>query len=308
MAREALGRGLRALLEGADVTGDAEFMHLAVTAIQTNPYQPRQAFDPERLQELAESIKHQGVLQPIVVRRQQGGFELIAGERRLRAAQMAGCQTIPALIKGVDDREMLVLALLENLQREDLNPIEEARAYQRLQTEFQLRQEDVAQYVGKDRSSIANALRLLKLPQALQADIEAGLLTMGHARALLALETEDAQLRVRDQILAEGFSVRETEAQVRTQRHAPAGGRSKPSHLVFLEDTLGLHFGTRVAIKPGRKQGKIEITYAGDEELQRLLSLLHPQPETFPASALLATDVPTEETDAPRAVADGQGE
>ena len=177
------------------------------------------------MQELASSLKAQGLLQPIVVRRQLHGFELIAGERRWRAAQMAGLETIPALVRRASDEEVLGLALLENLQREDLNPLEEARAYQRLQTEFQLRQEDVAQYVGKDRSSIANALRLLKLPQVLQEDLEAGRLTMGHARALLALESEEEQLRLRDQILAAGLSVRETEAQVRTQKRT-ASGRS----------------------------------------------------------------------------------
>src|SRR5215468_1535348 len=202
MAREALGRGLRALLEGTEAVGEAELLHLPVAQVHPNPYQPRQHFDPERLQELASSLKAQGLLQPIVVRRHRDGFELIAGERRWRAAQIAGLETIPALVKPASDEEVLGLALLENLQREDLNPLEEARAYQRLQPEFHLRQEDVARYVGKDRSSIANALRLLKLPQALQADLEAGRLSMGHAGALLALESEAEQLRLRDRILA----------------------------------------------------------------------------------------------------------
>jgi ParB family chromosome partitioning protein len=216
-------------------------------------------------------------LQPIVVRRQHGGFELIAGERRWRAAQMAGLETIPALVKRATNEEVLGLALLENLQREDLNPLEEARAYQRLQTEFQLRQEDVAQYVGKDRSSIANTLRLLKLPQVLQDDLEAGRLTMGHARALLALESEEEQLRLRDQILTAGLSVRETEAQVRVQKRTASDGRAKPSHFVGIEEMLQQHFGTRVAIRPGRKHGKIEITYTGEDDLHRLLRLLQSQ-------------------------------
>ncbi len=193
---------------------------------------------------------------------------------------MAGLETIPALVRRASDEEVLGLALLENLQREDLNPLDEARAYQRLQTEFHLRQEDVAQYVGKDRSSIANALRLLKLPQVLQEDLEAGRLTMGHARALLALESEEAQLRLRDQILAAGLSVRETEAQVRTQKRAAPDGRSKPAHFVVIEAALQRHFGTHVAIRPGRKQGKIEITYTGEDDLHRLLALLQLQRET----------------------------
>ena len=280
MAREALGRGLRALLEGREVVGEAELMQLSVSQVHPNPYQPRQHFDTERLQELASSLKAQGLLQPIVVRRQRHGFELIAGERRWRAAQMAGLETIPALFKSASDEEVLGLALLENLQREDLNPLDEARAYQRLQTEFHLRQEDVAQYVGKDRSSIANALRLLKLPQVLQEDLETGRLTMGHARALLALESEEAQLRLRDQILAAGLSVRETEAQVRTQKRAAPDGRSKPAHFVVIEEALQRHFGTRVAIRPGRKQSKIEITFTSEDDLHRLLALLQRQGET----------------------------
>jgi len=279
MAREALGRGLRALLEGTEAAGEAELLQLPVSQVHPNPYQPRQHFDPERLQELATSLQAQGLLQPIVVRRQQGGFELIAGERRWRAAQMAGLETIPALVKRASNEEVLGLALLENLQREDLNPLEEARAYQRLQTEFQLRQEDVARYVGKDRSSIANALRLLKLPQVLQEDLEAGRLTMGHARALLALESEEEQLRLRDQILAAGLSVRETEAHIRTLKRSAPDGRAKPSHFVVIEEALQQHFGTRVAIRPGRKHGKIEITYTGEDDLHRLLMLLQLQPQ-----------------------------
>jgi ParB family chromosome partitioning protein len=284
MAREALGRGLRALLEGTEAAGEAELLQLPVAQVHPNPYQPRQHFDPERLQELASSLKAQGLLQPIVVRRQLHGFELIAGERRWRAAQMAGLETIPALVRRANDEEVLGLALLENLQREDLNPLEEARAYQRLQNEFHLRQEDVAQYVGKDRSSIANTLRLLKLPQVLQEDLEAGRLTMGHARALLALESEEAQLRLREQILAAGLSVRETEAQVRTQKRTAPDGRSKPAHFVGIEAALQRHFDTHVTIRPGRKQGKIEITYRGEEDLHRLLGLLQLQREAAPSS------------------------
>jgi len=278
MARAALGRGLRALLEGTDTVGDAALRHRPVAQVHPNPYQPRPHVDPERLQELASSLKAQGLLQPIVVRRDREGFELVAGERRWRAAQMAGFETIPALVKPASEEEVLGLALLENLQREDLNPLEEARAYQRLQSEFHLRQEDVAQYVGKDRSSIANALRLLKLPQVLQEDLEAGRLSMGHARALLALESEEEQLRLCDQTLAAGLSVRETEDQVRTQKRPTPDGRAKPLHLLALEETLQQYFGTRVAIRPGRKHGKIEITYTGEDDFQRLLTLLQRSP------------------------------
>ncbi len=278
MAREVLGKGLGALLEGANVAGDAELMNLPVAQVRPNPHQPRQNFDPQRLQELANSIRQQGVIQPIVVRRCHEAFELIAGERRLRAAQIAEFEMIPALVKKIDDQAALEVALLENLQREDLNPIEEAHAYHRLQTTFHLRQEEVAQRVGKDRSSVANILRLLKLPLSLQADIEAGRLSMGHARALLALESEAEQQRLRDQVLAEGLSVRDTEAQVRTRKRRALTATSKPAHFLALEETLHRRFGTRVAIKPGRKRGKIEITAQGEEELQRRLNLLQGRP------------------------------
>jgi len=260
-----------------NVTAEAELTTLPVAQIRPNPYQPRQHFDPDRLQELADSIRQQGVIQPIVVRRDAEGFELIAGERRLRAAQLAGLEMIPAQVKRADERDSLEVALLENLQREDLNPIEEARAYLRLQTTFQLRQEEVAKRVGKDRSSVSNTLRLLKLPSMLQDDIAAGRLRMGHARALLSLESEDAQQEVRDRIVAEGLSVRETEALIRARKRRPAAAKpAKPAHLQVIEQTLHQRFGARVAIKPGRKRGKIEISYQGEEDLQRLLSLLHP--------------------------------
>lgn len=248
---------------------------LPVPQIRPNPFQPRQHFDPERLRELADSIRQQGVIQPIVVRRGAEGFELLAGERRLRAAQMAGYDTIPALVKSANDQEALEVALLENLQREDLNPMEEARAYHRLQAEFQLTQDEVTQRVGRDRSSVTNMLRLLKLPPSLQADIEAGRLSMGHARALLALDSEEAQRRLRDQILADGLSVRETENQVRAEKRRRVARPPKPAHLEAVEQALDQRFGAQVAIKPGRKRGKIEITYQGEEDLQRLLSLLN---------------------------------
>jgi ParB family chromosome partitioning protein len=285
MVREALGRGLEALFEGANVTGDAELLRLPVVQIQPNPYQPRQQFDAQRLQELADSIRQQGLVQPIVVRRCAEGFQLVAGERRLRAAQLAGLETIPALIKRVTDQETLEFALLENLQREDLNPMEEARAYQRLQHEFHLRQQDVAQRVGKDRSTVANVLRLLQLPDALQADIEAGRLSMGHARALLALKSVADQQRLRDLVIAEGLSVRATEARVRAWLKQPAEKHPKAAYLLALEDSLGRQLGTRVAVKPGRKSGKIEITYRGEADLQRLLGLLHRPTVPPPAAA-----------------------
>lgn len=274
MAHEVLGRGLGALFEGADVAGDAELLQLPLAQVEPNPYQPRQQFDPQGLQELADSIKQQGLIQPIVVRRWHEAFQLVAGERRLRAARVAQLEMIPALVKKASDREMLEFALLENLQREDLNPMDEARAYQRLLKEFRLRQGEIAQRVGKDRSSVANMVRLLQLPASIQADVEAARLSMGHARALLALDSETAQQRLRDQIISEGLSVRATEERVRRQKQGATGVREKPLYVLTAEDTLRRHLGARVAIKPGRRSGKIEITYQGEQDLQRLLDLL----------------------------------
>lgn len=272
MAHRALGKGLEALFEGADIAGDAEFMHLPIDQIQPNPYQPRQRFNSVALQELADSIKQQGLVQPIVVRRHHEVYELVVGERRLRAAKLLEFEMIPALVKRIDDREMLEFALLENLQREDLNPMEEARAYHRLQTTFRLRQSEIARRVGKDRSSVANMLRLLQLPSLLQADVEAGRLSMGHARAILALETEAAQRLLRDQVIAENLSVRATEERIRRRRVPTI--RAKPSHVLAAEDALRRSLETRVTIRPGQRSGKIEITYRGEADLQRLIDLL----------------------------------
>lgn len=274
MVHEALGRGLGALFEGTDVAGDAALMHLPISQIQSNPYQPRQRFDADSMQQLADSIKQQGLIQPIVVRRRHASFELVAGERRLRAAQMAGFEVIPAFVKKASDRDILELALLENVQREDLNPMEEARAYRRLQSEFHLRQEDIAQRIGKDRSTVANVMRLLQLPASIQEDVEASRISMGHARALLGLTSAQDQERLRDQVIAESLSVRVTEERVRKWKQPPVAVPAKAAHLAALEDSLQRHLGTRVAIRPGRRRGKIEITYQNEQELQRLLRLL----------------------------------
>jgi ParB family transcriptional regulator, chromosome partitioning protein len=273
MNRRGLGRGLDALLSATPERGES-LLEIAVEQIQPNPLQPRKAFDPAALAELGASIKASGMIQPVVVRRAGAHYQLIAGERRWRAARDAGLDRIPAIVRDATDTESLELALIENLLREDLNPIEEAEAYQRLMAEFGWTQEEVGSRMGRDRSSIANALRLLRLPAAIQDDLRAGRLTMGHARALLALSDRDDQLRLRDQILSHEWSVRATEEIVQQHRPAPPVGRRRSAELAALEQTLQRTLLARVRITGTDRRGRIEITYATADELERLAGLL----------------------------------
>ena len=211
--RPALGRGLSALIPDAAVPAvDERSLDVDSDLLRPNRFQPRTAMDEAKIEDLARSIRANGIIQPIVVRRVEGGYEIVAGERRWRAAQRAGLLKVPVVVRDIPDERLLAVALIENIQREDLNPIEEAHAYRRLTDEYQLTQEQIADAVGKDRSSIANYLRLLKLPQDVRAHVGSGELSMGHARALLGLPDETSQLRVARDVLARSLSVRETEA------------------------------------------------------------------------------------------------
>jgi ParB family chromosome partitioning protein len=276
MNKRGLGRGLGALLSATPTESDA-LLEVEVDQIEPNPNQPRKIFDSSALGELVASIKASGVIQPVIVRRQGGGFQLVAGERRWRAARQAGLPRIPAIVREVTDAESLELALVENLLREDLNPMEEAEAFDKLLARFGWTQEELSQRVGKERSSIANVLRLLRLPGSIQDDLRRGRLTMGHARALLALTMTSEQLKLRDEILAHDWSVRATEDTVRT---ATAGRPRKPkqrrrsAELAALEEALQRALMTRVRIVGGERQGRIEVSYANAEELERLSELL----------------------------------
>lgn len=272
MSKHGLGRGLGALLSPVAPEGE-HFQEILVEAILPNPNQPRKSFDSNNLEELAASMRQSGVLQPVVVRPHGAGYQLIVGERRWRAAKLAGLRTIPAVVREATDAECLELALIENLLREDLNPMEEAEAYQRLLAEFQWTQEELARRVGKDRSSIANCLRLLKLPQSIQDDLRAGRLTMGHARALLALDSPAEQLKLREQILAQAWSVRTTEEGVRRSR-LPRRLPRRSAELQALEDSLRRALATRVRIVGNEQRGRIELAYASREELERLVELI----------------------------------
>jgi ParB family transcriptional regulator, chromosome partitioning protein len=283
MHRKVLGRGLEALIPPSDtatLTPEAPQSgtpELSVDGIVANPYQPRSRFDDEAIQELAASIRATGVLQPVLVRRNQGvgGYQLVAGERRLRAAIVVGLKKIPAIVKDVTDQEMMELSLVENIQRENLNPIEEAKAYQALVKELGLTHDQVSERVGKQRVSITNALRLLGLPVEVQEMVSRETLSAGHARALLAIEKSGDQLAAARYVQSKGFSVRRTEAFVRRKlRRLHSRPRtSKPDGLREWEVRLQQKFATHVAITPGRKGGKVEFEYYGQEDLERLFEI-----------------------------------
>jgi ParB family transcriptional regulator, chromosome partitioning protein len=275
MNKRGLGRGLSALLgpEAESLPATDGALEIPLDRIQPNPRQPRKRFDDMALSELVESIKASGVIQPIVVRRAGDGYELVAGERRWRAAKQAGLERIPAVVREVTNAQSLELALVENLLREDLNPVEAAEGYRQLLADFGWTQEQLAQRIGKDRSSIANTLRVLKLPTPIQEDLRAGRLTMGHAVALLSLSTPEDQIKLRNQILAHSWSVRTTEADVKSRRSTPMVRKRSPE-LAALEAALQRALMTRVRIEGNDRSGRIEITYASAEELERLGELL----------------------------------
>lgn len=280
-----LGRGLEALLGPTREEAEREgsLTELTVAEIKPNPFQPRRDVDPAALEELKSSIKQVGLMQPVVVRpapNGAGGFELIAGERRLRACQALGWEKIPAVTRDVDDRTVLTLALIENLQRDDLSPVDEARGYERLIAEFFLTQQDVAEAVGRDRSTVTNALRLLKLPDAVLAMLHEGQLTVGHARALLGLDDPRVAANLAREAVAQGLSVREVEDRVRGGRMPERRPRLKKGvgqapEVRRVEDALRRHLGTDVRVSLRAKgKGQLHIAFYSNEDLARLLELI----------------------------------
>lgn len=280
--RTPLGKGLNALFP--EITSVMEerrpsdaILVLPIEEIRPNPFQPRKVFDPKGLEELAASLRSSGLIQPLVVRKGVEGYELIAGERRWRAAAKAQLREVPVVVKDVADDQMLKLSLIENLQRESLNPIEEAEAYLRLTEEFSLSQEEVATAVGKDRSTVANSIRLLKLPEKIKEDIAGGKISPGHARALLALETNGSRLRLYQLILKKELTVRETEAlakKLANQKAVISRRRSDDPQLRSLQEDLQRRFGTQIRIVRTRGKGKIEIMFFSDEDLDRILEIM----------------------------------
>lgn len=284
MKRLALGKGLEALIPGAaaeeselEIPGPNIIRDVPLDRIKPSPYQPRVNFDSAKLAELAQSIKERGVIQPVVVRTSGEEYELIVGERRLKAAESLGRTTIPALVLDtVSNEESMELALIENVQREDLNPIEEATAYHRLLTECNLSQADVATKVGKDRSSVANSIRLLSLPKKIQEMIVDGKLSAGHARALLAVEIDSEKIALAEKVTAREMSVRDLEKLVYSdkshRRTRPIKLRS--AQIVSVEDELKRKMGTKVTIHQRRKGGRIVIEYYSTDDLERILSIM----------------------------------
>jgi ParB family transcriptional regulator, chromosome partitioning protein len=275
--RPALGRGLSALIPDVPLPAlDERSLDVDSDLLRPNKFQPRTTMDETKIEELARSIRTNGIIQPIVVRRVEGGYEIVAGERRWRASQRAGLLKVPVVVRDIPDERLLAAALIENIQREDLNPMEEAHAYRRLADEYHLTQEQIADAVGKDRSSVANYLRLLKLPQEVRANVGSGAISMGHARALLALADEPSQLRLSREVVTKGLSVRETEALVKkaTQPTATKAAVEKDVHTRAAEERLRFALGTRVRIARNRKGGKIEIDFGSEDELQRIFEAL----------------------------------
>ncbi len=282
MENKALGKGLSALIpkkemSRLEISDEEGVLYLKTSIIKDNRLQPRQSYDEGKLAELVASIKEKGLLQPILVRKAGSGYEVIAGERRLRAARKLNFDQVPVIVKNVTDREALVLALVENIQREELNPIEEAQGFKRLVDEFQFTQETVAGSIGKDRSTVTNLLRLLRLPLEIQEQVAASAISVGHARALLSIEDPKVQKALAQKIVAKNLSVRQTEGLVKSHV-APANkkkaGKSKDRDIQILEEEISRILGTRVMVEDRKNKGKVVIEYYSLDDLDRILGVL----------------------------------
>lgn len=291
MAKSALGKGLGALIgtrpaptlavQLAAVEPGEKVQQISVDQVVASPLQPRKEFAAEALQELVDSIRQHGIIQPLIVRMVEGKHELIAGERRWRAAQAVGLTQVPIIVREASDRDVLELSLIENLQRADLNPIEEAHAYARLAGEFDLRQEDIATKVGRSRAAVANAMRLLDLHEQVQGWVTQGLLSVGHAKVLLGLKAQEEQLAVAETILRRTATVRDAERMVarqlgmtRPRKRQTGAATATPATFADLQDRLQQHLGTRVTLHHGEKRGRIEIEYYGSDDLERVLTAM----------------------------------
>lgn len=275
MSRQALGKGLRSLIPQVEVVNRNQVSQIEVGKITANPFQPRRYFDTKKLEQLAQSIKEHGVLEPIIVRKTDEGYQVVVGERRWRASMLAGKDTVPAVVKELTDRQMTELALIENLQREDLNAIEEAEGYQVLIEEFSMTQEEVAQSVGKKRSSVANALRLLTLDNKVKEMVASGALSRGHAKVLLGVDSVKLRQQLAEKVVKEGLSVRQLERLVKERpKKKTEKTRQKDPEVELLQEELQRVLGTKVRLDYHQGKGKIEIEYYSDEELERILDLM----------------------------------
>lgn len=283
MKKQALGKGLDALIPEQVISrppSPTGVVNIRISEIKTSPFQPRTAFDQERLSELARSIAQKGLIQPIVVRAAGGGYEVIAGERRLRAAEMAGRRVVPAMVVEATDEEAIQIGLIENIQRDDLNPLDRAAALNRLMEEFSLSQQEVATRIGKDRASVANYVRILSLPDEVQELIRQEKLSFGHARALLSLQKPTEQRALARQVVSRGLSVRQCERAVARKKSPPGPSATVPEaggdeQTKAVEEQMQKILGTKVRIVRGKKTGRIEIQFYSDRDLNRILELLN---------------------------------
>jgi ParB family chromosome partitioning protein len=273
-----LGKGLNALITSNLIEEGEQVKEVSISEIRPNPYQPRKEFEQSAIDELALSIKEHGIIQPLIVRKSIKGFELVAGERRLRAAKATRLKQVPVVVKAYTDQQLMEIALIENLQRENLNPLEEAEAYEKLIAHHEYTQEQLAQKIGKSRPHVANMLRLLQLPEKIRKMVSTSELSMGHARALLTLDKEQVQLQLAKDVMEKGLSVRQLEELVKQLNVSRETKKKKTAKtepvLIEMEEWLRSHFGTSVKIKKGTKRGKIEIDFYSQEDLQRILDIL----------------------------------
>lgn len=279
MTKKGLGKGLGALIPMLEEKDEKNVQEIEIDKIRPNDRQPRKNFDEEKIKELASSIKEHGVLQPVILRKISGGYELVAGERRWRAAKLAGIKKIPAVVKDLTDAEVMQIALIENLQREDLTPLEEALAYKKLMEEFGMTQEELATRIGKSRSQIANTVRLLNLEEEIQEMINQGKITAGHARALLSVPDAKERIKLAKRIAEENYSVRETEEMTKVLSVKAGRGAGKKKEeinpaLIHVTEQLQKALGTKVKIKGSEKRGKIEIDFYSEDELERIIEII----------------------------------
>lgn len=281
MAKAKLGRGLGSLFDEPVIAENTDTVEtLRITLVEPNKNQPRHSFDNDKIEELAESIKEHGVIQPIIVVRNDDRYKIVAGERRWRAAKKAGLKEIPAVIRNYSEFEIAQIALIENLQRENLNPIEEALGYQTLMNKFSMTQEDVSDKIGKSRSAIANAVRLLSLDEPIRQKLISGEISSGHARALLSIESPKVRLVLLESIIEKGLNVRQTEAlakqlqKAKPKKNKPVIDEQVKAQLAILEDRLSTKLGTKVTLHHDNKKGKIEIEYYGNRDLDRIISII----------------------------------
>ncbi|ASJ56550.1 stage 0 sporulation protein J [Brevibacillus formosus] len=274
-----LGKGLNALITSNLIEEGEQVKEVSINEIRPNPYQPRKEFEQSAIEELAQSIKEHGIIQPLIVRKSIKGYELVAGERRLRAAKLAGLKEVPVVVKAYTDQQLMEIALIENLQRENLNPLEEAEAYDKLISHHDYTQEQLAQKIGKSRPHVANMLRLLQLPEKIRKMVSAAELSMGHSRALLGVTDKKVQQQLANDVVEKGLSVRQLEELVKQLNVSRETKKKKPAKnepvLIEMEERLRSRFGTSVKIKKGSKRGKIEIDFYSQEDLERIIDMLN---------------------------------